>query len=119
MATKLSDYALIGNSRAAALISRTGAIDWCCLPEFDSPSIFAAILDPEKGGYFVINPVAAHQATHSYIPDTNVVETRFETSEGKARLIDAFTAMEEADKGQALSPDHEILRVVEGISGTV
>lgn len=119
MATKLSDYALIGNSRAAALLSRTGAIDWCCLPEFDSPSIFAAILDPEKGGYFAINPVAAHQATHSYIPDTNVVETRFETSEGKARLIDAFTAMEEADKGQALSPDHEILRVVEGISGTV
>ena len=60
-APTLSNYALIGNSRASALICHTGAIEWCCLPEFDSPSIFAALLDREKGGHFSIAPLAGHQ----------------------------------------------------------
>ncbi|WP_242916424.1 glycoside hydrolase family 15 protein [Pontibacter liquoris] len=119
MAAKLSDHALIGNARAAALVSREGAIDWCCLPEFDSPAIFAALLDNEKGGHFAITPSAAHSATQRYLPDTNVAEILFETTKGTARLVDAFTAMPEADKLHALFPDHEILRVVEGLSGTV
>lgn len=119
MTTKLSDYALIGNSRAAALLSNKGSIDWCCLPEFDSPSIFAAILDREKGGFFSLNPTAEYSSTPGYLPDTNVVETIFETGEGKARLLDAFTAMDEEVKLRSLFPDHEILRVVEGVSGTV
>ncbi|MDX5346855.1 MAG: glycoside hydrolase family 15 protein [Hymenobacteraceae bacterium] len=119
MATKLSDYALIGNARAAALVSNTGSVDWCCLPEFDSPSIFAALLDPEIGGCFSIRPTAQFSSSQNYLPDTNVVETAFETNTGKARLVDAFTAMTEAEKLQALYPDHEILRVVEGMSGAV
>ncbi|MBJ6118190.1 glycoside hydrolase family 15 protein [Pontibacter sp. BT310] len=119
MATRLSDYALIGNARAAALVSNNGVIDWCCLPEFDSPSIFAAILDREKGGYFSISPVGNYSSEQRYLPDTNVVETIFETQEGKARLLDAFTAQTEEAKKQNLFPDHELLRIVEGISGTV
>lgn len=119
MTRKLSDYILIGNSRSAALISKAGSIDWCCLPEFDSPAIFAALLDREKGGYFSINPVYKYSSTQRYIPDTNVSEVLFETETGRLRLIDAFTAMAEEDKLFSLSPDHEIIRVVEGISGSV
>lgn len=119
MTPKLSDYALIGNSRAAALVSNKGSIDWCCLPEFDSPAIFSALLDEEKGGHFSINPASEYLSSHSYLTDTNVVETIFENVEGRARLLDAFTAMGEGDKEKTLFPDHEILRLVEGLSGTM
>jgi GH15 family glucan-1,4-alpha-glucosidase len=116
---KLSDYALIGNSRAAALVCTTGAIEWCCLPEFDSPSIFASLLDRKKGGHFSIAPMAGYKSSQRYLPDSNVVETSFETEEGKVRLTDAFTAMSEDEKEQSLFPEHEILRVVEADSGEV
>ena len=116
---KISDYSLIGNSRAAALVSKAGSIDWCCLPEFDSPAIFAALLDREEGGHFSITPVDDYQSAQKYITDTNVLETDFETAQGKARLLDAFTVMTEAQKEETLFPEHEILRVLEGISGTV
>ena len=119
MALKLSDYALIGNSRAAALVSNKGAIAWCCLPEFDSPSIFAAILDPEVGGSFSICPQSAFRSKQNYLPDTNVVETHFTCENGEARLLDCFIALTEEEKRKTLFPDHEILRVVEGISGEV
>ncbi len=116
---KLSDYALIGDARSAALVGKNGSIEWCCLPEFHSPSIFAAILDREKGGYFSIDPVETYQSIQRYLPATNVVETHFKTEHGEARLIDAFVAMTEEQKRAALFPDHEILRVVEGVAGTV
>jgi GH15 family glucan-1,4-alpha-glucosidase len=119
MATKLSDYALIGNSRAGALVSSNGSIDWCCLPEFDSPSIFAALLDTDSGGHFILRPTAEYSSSQSYLTDTNVVETIFDTVQGRARIVDAFTVMDEATKRLSPFPDHEILRVVEGISGTV
>src|SRR5688500_6856533 len=119
MEPKLSDYALIGNCRSAALVSRYGSIDWCCLPEFDSPSIFAAILDRQKGGQFSIAPIKPYQSIQKYIQETNVIETHFITDEGEVRLIDAFTVMSEEEKTLSLFPDHEILRVVEGIIGNV
>ncbi|KAA9332809.1 glycoside hydrolase family 15 protein [Adhaeribacter soli] len=119
MAPKLTDYALIGNSRAAALVSNRGAIDWCCLPEFDSPSIFASILDQKRGGYFAIQPVSEFRSTQNYLTDTNVVETRFTCGTGEARLLDCFVALTEEAKTKTLFPDHEILRVIEGIAGEI
>jgi GH15 family glucan-1,4-alpha-glucosidase len=119
MAPKLSDYALIGNCRSAALVGNNGAIEWCCLPEFHSPSIFAALLDREKGGAFSIAPAGTFRSAQSYLPDTNVVVTHFTTDSGEARLMDAFVALAEKDKTRSLFPDHEILRVVEGVYGTV
>ncbi len=119
MQLQLRDYALIGNSRAAALISKDGSIDWCCLPEFHSPSIFAAILDKEKGGSFALSPAGRYKSIQHYVDDTNVVCTLFTTAEGIARITDCFVAMEEEAKKKELFPDHEILRVVEGISGEV
>ncbi|MBZ0098746.1 MAG: glycoside hydrolase family 15 protein [Taibaiella sp.] len=119
MQQQLRDYALIGNSRAAALIGKDGSIDWCCLPEFHSPSIFAAVLDTEKGGSFALSPTGRYKSTQHYIDDTNVVCTLFTTAEGIARITDCFVAMEEDKKKKELFPDHEILRIVEGISGKV
>ncbi|MDO6388521.1 glycoside hydrolase family 15 protein [Pontibacter sp. BT731] len=119
MAFRLSDYALIGNARAAALVSKSGAVDWCCLPEFDSPSLFAALLDQERGGHFSISPVGKFSSEQRYIPDTNVVETLFETADGRARLTDAFTAQTEENKKLSLFPDHELLRIVEPTSGSL
>lgn len=115
----LSDYILIGNGCAAALVSRHGSIDWCCLPEFDAPGIFSALLDDQKGGRFRIHPRQPYRSSQRYVPDTNVAETRFITGEGEAIILDAFIALKEEYRGQTLHPDHEILRVVEGISGAV
>lgn len=116
---KLSDYSLIGNSRTAAIVSRSGSIEWCCLPDFDSPSIFTALLDREKGGSFSIRPAGEYHSTQKYIPETNVVETHFKTSEGEAHITQAFTVTTEEEKDHTLFPDHEILRIVSGLSGKV
>jgi GH15 family glucan-1,4-alpha-glucosidase len=116
---KLSDYALIGNCCTAALVSKFGSIDWFCLPEFHSPSVFAALLDREKGGYFSIQPCADYQSGQRYRDDTNVVETTFITSSGEVRLFDSFTAMKEEDEIDSLFPEHEIIRIAECVAGEV
>ncbi|HEY8399858.1 MAG TPA: glycoside hydrolase family 15 protein [Cytophagaceae bacterium] len=115
----ISDYALIGNCRTAALVSNKGSIDWCCFPEFHSPSLFASLLDKNKGGYFSIAPINEFTSYQSYINDTNVVETIYETVSGRVRLIDAFTVVSKEAMKNSLIPEHEILRIVEGISGEV
>ena len=116
---QISDYAMIGDCRAAALVSRYGFIDWCCLPEFDSPAIFAALLDRRRGGYFGIRPFDACESEQKYLADTNVSRTAFATDTGRVSLTEAFAVRDEKEMQRALYPDHEILRVVEGISGTV
>src|SRR5688500_5517568 len=115
---KIRDYALIGNSRAAALVGKNGSIDWCCLPDFHSPSLFARLLGAQ-GGFFSLSPAGSFRPEQRYLHDTNVVETLFTTAEGAVRLTDAFTALTEEEKTVSLVPDHEMLRVVEGLSGSV
>src|SRR5205823_6823764 len=74
----IEDYGLIGNMHTAALVGRNGSIDWLCLPNFDSPSVFAAILDDRKGGYFRVAPVAdCNTRKQLYWPETNILITRF------------------------------------------
>lgn len=68
---------VIGDLHSVALVAMDGSIDWCCLPRFDSPSLFAAILDHEKGGFFRIAPVHAGANRQMYLPETNVLLTRF------------------------------------------
>ena len=84
----IEDYCMIGDCETAALVSREGSIDWLCWPLFDSPSIFARILDYEKGGYFSIRPVTQFRATRRYLPSTNVLETTFECDSGGRALIE-------------------------------
>src|SRR5437870_3170321 len=87
----IGDYAVIGNCRTAALIDKAGSLSWLCVPRFDSESVFAALLDPERGGRFAIAPVDAHSVSRQYAPGTNVLETRFETATGVCVLRDAMT----------------------------
>jgi GH15 family glucan-1,4-alpha-glucosidase len=115
----ISDYAVIGDGRSAALISRDGSIDWLCWPRFDSPSVFAALLDSERGGYFRIHPTGDFEVERRYCPLTCVLETIFRTAKGRCILRDSMTISDPTDQRRRLLPDHELLREIEGIDGEV
>jgi GH15 family glucan-1,4-alpha-glucosidase len=116
---KIHDYALIGDGRSAALISRSGSLDWLCWPRFESPPIFAGLLDPDRGGCWRIAPAAPSRIARSYVDQTNVLETRFETADGCCVLTDLMTIASEDDKARMFVPDHEVLRRVECVRGDV
>src|SRR5437588_1869128 len=85
----IEDYGVIGNLRTVALVGRTGSIDWLCLPHFDSPSVFAAILDDRKGGFFRIHPETdSISCKQLYWPDTNILVTRFLSDDGVGEVTD-------------------------------
>jgi GH15 family glucan-1,4-alpha-glucosidase len=95
----ISDYALIGDCRSGALVSRDGSLDWLCWPRFDSPALFAALLDAEHGGRFRIRPTGAFRTERRYLPETNVLHTVFRTSTGTCALRDLMpVASEEAKR---------------------
>jgi GH15 family glucan-1,4-alpha-glucosidase len=116
---KIQDYAIIGDGRSAALISKGGSIDWFCWPRFDSASIFAAIVDPKIGGHWSIRPSQDFQATRRYIENTNVLESEFVTASGKILLTDYMPVTSEENKKQRLWPEHELVRQVECEQGEV
>ena len=85
----IENYGIIGNMRTAALVGMNGSIDWYCAPNFDSPSVFGAILDDQKGGRFQIAPLAEHvKSKQFYWPSTNILVTRFLHEDGIAELED-------------------------------
>lgn len=116
---KIGDYAVIGDCRAAALISSSGSLDWLCWPQFDSPAIFAGILDEDEGGYWRISPLGPYRTTRSYIPNSNVLQTTFRMEAGEAVLTDLMSVASEQRKREHLLPDHEIIRQVECLSGQI
>src|ERR687897_2393163 len=84
----IEDHGVIGNLYTAALVGTDATIDWLCLPDFDSPSVFCSILDDEKGGHFQLRPVGYARSQQIYLPDTNVLLTRFFSREGLAETLD-------------------------------
>src|SRR5688572_18551762 len=116
---KIQDYAVIGDGRSAALVSRDGSIDWLCWPRFDSPSLFGRILDRRKGGSWSIAPTAPARIGRRYIDGTNVLQTRFHTDTGEVVLTDFMPATSEKQKGEMLWPEHELVRLVECEQGEV
>ncbi|HYY64284.1 MAG TPA: glycoside hydrolase family 15 protein [Gaiellaceae bacterium] len=110
----LRDYAALGDGRTVALVARDGAIDWLPLPDLDSATIFAAILDASRGGRFTLAPEVPHRTERRYLPDTNVLETTFVSGQGTVRLTDALTL---PDAG--VTPYRELQRKIEGLSGHV
>ena len=110
----IESYGVIGDLHSAALVANDGSIDWCCLPHFDSPSVFAAILDERKGGYFKI--AVQHDSSHRqlYLPETNILITRFLSEEGVGEVVDFMPIV---PKGRA--KQHEIIRIVHSVRGTL
>src|SRR5216683_2303107 len=85
----IADYALLSDCRSAALVSRTGSVDWLCFPRFDGPSVFARLLD-DRAGHWSIRPTGESEVSRRYVPETMALETTFHTSGGTAVLLDAM-----------------------------
>ena len=108
----IGDHALIGDCRSAALVTKAGSVDWLCWPGFDSPSVFAALLDPTRGGAFRIAPCDSFRATRSYVGETAVLRTDFTTQGADFSLVDAMPVVSSADERELLRPEHELVRIL-------
>lgn len=109
------DFGIVGNCRSAALISKEGSVDWCCLPEFDSPSVFGKLLDAQIGGSFSVRSCGNPKITQKYLESTNILVTRFEQEDGVFELLD-FMPRYKKENGDYHSPP-ELVRYVKHISG--
>lgn len=114
----IEEYGLIGDCRTAALVSPSGSIDWLCLPRFDSGSVFARLLDRDRGGFCSLTPVDLDDgdSSRTYEKDTLVLKTTFDVSSGSARLLDFLSIPREPEKQTA---PRRVMRIVEGERGTV
>jgi GH15 family glucan-1,4-alpha-glucosidase len=101
-----------------ALVSLDGVIDWCCLPRFDSPSVFAALLDDEKGGFCSLAPLESGTNRQMYLPETNVLMTRFLRPEGVGEVLDFMPVRDEPYRGRSKRV-HEIIRIAKAVRGAV
>lgn len=109
------DYGIIGNCRTAALVSKTGSIDWFCLPDFDSPSVFAKLLDEEKGGSFHFEVSDEYTITQSYHGHTNMLLTRFESPENGFIVFDYMPRYQTEANRYYMPPEiHRYIRVTRG-----
>ena len=113
----IEDYGIIGDLHTVALIGKNGSIDWCCIPRFDAPSVFGALLDSQKGGFFRLAPpyVPGMSRKQMYLPDTNILMTRFLSVDGVCEIMD-FMPVKELD---SKSHQHHIIRSVHMARGSM
>jgi GH15 family glucan-1,4-alpha-glucosidase len=109
----IEDHGIIGDLHTAALVGTDGTVDWLCLSTFDSPSVFCSILDDEKGGHFKLKPERYGRSQQLYLPDTNVLLTRFLSSEGVAEILD-FMPVHNNDHSR-----HRLVRNVRAVRGRI
>ncbi|MBO0367427.1 MULTISPECIES: glycoside hydrolase family 15 protein [Pseudomonas] len=108
MPAPIEDYALLGNCRSAALVSRDGSIDWLCLPRFDAAAVFAALLGNEENGRWRLAPSdPVESSTRQYLEDSLILETVYSTASGRARVLDLMP----------LGDTNSVIRIVEGLAG--
>ncbi|MBE5047757.1 glycoside hydrolase family 15 protein [Alistipes onderdonkii] len=110
------NYGIIGNCRTAALISERGNIEWLCFPDFDSPSVFAALLDRTKGGSFGFDVSDRYTVRQTYVPHTNILQTRFASDEGIFEVLDYMPCYHSFEKEHYLPA--ELYRYIRLIAGT-
>lgn len=116
----IADHGLIGNLHTAALISIDGSVESYCVPDFDSPSVFARILDKDKGGHFSITPTSTFNTKQNYLPNSNVLQTKFLNDAGVASITDFLPRPKEAHDPTVTKPlFHWLIRRVEVIRGSV
>lgn len=112
----IEHHGVIGDLHTVALVAMDGTIDWLCLPHFDSPSLFASILDAGRGGFFRISAVSAQaRRRQMYLPDSNVLVTRFLTPDGVGEVVDLMPI----HTSRKRTEDHQIIRIVRGIRGSL
>ncbi|MGE0879302.1 MAG: glycoside hydrolase family 15 protein [Acidimicrobiia bacterium] len=110
VAKRIEDYALLGDTESAALVSSDGSIDWCCFPRFDSGSCFAALIGNDENGHWSLRPVDPFTVSRRYRPDTLVLETTFSTATGSVTVVDTLVPRPN---------EHRLVRLVEGGAGHV
>jgi GH15 family glucan-1,4-alpha-glucosidase len=110
----INAYGVIGNTKTAALVGYDGSIDWCCMPKFSSPSIFAAILDQKKGGRWAIQPSDSATSTQAYLDDTNILRTEFKSVTSRVTVTDFMPC---SVTSNAWSAPPEVHRIVASLSG--
>ena len=111
----ISDHGLIGDLQTAALVTTDGCVDWFCCPRFDSPSVFGALLDADKGGYFQVKPDRDDYVTRQlYFPDTAILITRFMTPDGVGEVTDFMPIA-----GPRATSHHRIVRQIRVVRGTM
>lgn len=115
----IAAYGVIGDCRSVALVGVDGSIDWCCLPRFDSPSVFGRLIDGRRGGHWQIAPTTPYECRQEYADRTNILRTLFQTEEGLAVVTD-FMPVREVDIRNHARPHSapRIVRMVTGLAGT-
>jgi GH15 family glucan-1,4-alpha-glucosidase len=111
----IGDYALIGDLHTVALVGKNGSLDWCCLPRFDSPSVFGALLDADKGGFFCIAPsdMSEVRCQQLYLPESNILLTRFLSEDGVGEMTE-FMPIKQLDEAEH---EHRIVRSLSVVHG--
>jgi GH15 family glucan-1,4-alpha-glucosidase len=110
----IADHGLIGDLQTSALVATDGTVDWFCLPRFDSPSVFASLLDTARGGRFWIGPEGSdHVSKQLYFPDTAILITRSMSPDGVGEVID-FMPVRDPER---VTPKHQLVRIIRVVRG--
>jgi GH15 family glucan-1,4-alpha-glucosidase len=112
---QIADHAFLSDRRSACLVSRSGSVDWWCVPRLDASSTFGALLDAERGGHMSIRPAAAHETEHAYVEDTLVLRTTMRTRSGEVELTDLLALRRDG----SVDGDGHLIRLVDGRRGSV